>query len=168
MKKRTVSLLALLLLIAQLVSCVRRPVSSSTSGTTDSTSSSSTTSSSTSGSSSTTTSSSSSTSATGTTNGLGPGESTTLPEYSDEKVEYLVCINEVCAKNNTSIAAPDGEYYDYVELYNPGNFPVNLEGFGLSDDPGKPYQSKLPAVILNPDEHLLCFAGRRAAGNPHC
>jgi len=157
MKKRTVSLLALLLLIAQLVSCVRRPVSSSTAGTSDSTSSSSTTSSSTS-SSSTTTSSSSSTSATGTTNGLGPGESTTLPEYSDEKVEYLVCINEVCAKNNTSIAAPDGEYYDYVELYNPGNFPVNLEGFGLSDDPGKPYQSKLPAVILNPDEHLLCFA----------
>ena len=151
MKKRLFSFLALVLLLSQLFSCVVRPPQATGTSATSSTESTTTTAES-------TTSATTTTAATGTTNALGPGQSTTLPEYSDEKVEYLLCINEVCAKNDSIIAAPDGEYYDYIELYNPGNLPVNLEGFGLSDDPGKPYQAKLPAIILQPDEHLLCFA----------
>ena len=151
--KQIVRLIALLLLLSQLFACVRKPIDTMIT-TTEASADTSTSSA------ATTTQSASSTTATSTiantSNSLGP-QSTTSSEYSDEKVEYLVCINEVCAKNAT-IAAPDGEYYDYVELYNPGNIAVNLEGFGLSDDPGKPYQAKLPAIILDPDEHLLCFA----------
>ncbi|MGN1207685.1 MAG: lamin tail domain-containing protein, partial [Eubacteriales bacterium] len=43
-----------------------------------------------------------------------------------------VVINEVASKNDTE-AAPDGGYYDWIELYNGGDETVDLSGWGLSD-----------------------------------
>ncbi|MBO4866563.1 MAG: CotH kinase family protein [Ruminococcus sp.] len=54
-----------------------------------------------------------------------------------------VTINEVCSKN-TTIAAPDGNFYDWVELYNSGNSAVDLSGWGLSDKATKPFKFKIP------------------------
>lgn len=54
-----------------------------------------------------------------------------------------VTINEVCSKN-TTIAAPDGNFYDWVELYNTGDSVVDLSGWGLSDKATKPFKFKIP------------------------
>ena len=43
-----------------------------------------------------------------------------------------VCFNEVCSRNFSSICSDDGQYYDYVELYNPTEHDISLEGYVLS------------------------------------
>lgn len=55
-----------------------------------------------------------------------------------------VCLNEVCTKNSV-LAAPDGGFYDYIELYNAGNTSISLEGYGLSDDSENPFAFQFPS-----------------------
>ena len=44
-----------------------------------------------------------------------------------------VRFNEVCSRNFSSIcSSEDGEYYDYLELYNPTEHDISLEGYALS------------------------------------
>ena len=43
-----------------------------------------------------------------------------------------VTINEVCPKN-TTYASPDGNYYDWIELYNGSGSSVDVGGWGISD-----------------------------------
>lgn len=45
-----------------------------------------------------------------------------------------ILINEFLASNQTINADEDGDFEDWIELYNNGDEAVNLEGFGLSDD----------------------------------
>lgn len=54
-----------------------------------------------------------------------------------------VTINEVCTKN-TTYAAPDGGFYDWVELYNGSSGAVDISGWGLSDKDTKPYRFTFP------------------------
>jgi spore coat protein H len=44
-----------------------------------------------------------------------------------------VLINELMARNDSTIADEDGEYDDWVELYNPNNYTVDLSGKFLTD-----------------------------------
>jgi hypothetical protein len=37
-------------------------------------------------------------------------------------------INEVMASHRSTIKDNEGDYPDWVEIYNPGNIPVNLDG----------------------------------------
>ena len=62
---------------------------------------------------------------------------TALPPMSVSAAGTVV-INEVCTKN-TTLAASDGQFYDYVELYNTGSSPVSLAGYGLTDDAAQPF-----------------------------
>ncbi len=55
-----------------------------------------------------------------------------------------VVINEVLAANGHSLADPQGEYDDWIELYNRGNTPVNLGGMYLTDDPAEPRKWQFP------------------------
>ena len=68
-----------------------------------------------------------------------------------------VVINEVCAKNKKSLKDADGDYSDWVELYNPSSKAVNLEGAGLSDDAGKPLKWTFPSVNIQPKGYLIVF-----------
>ena len=73
-----------------------------------------------------------------------------------------VCINEVCAKNST-FAAADGAFYDWVELYNGGSSSVNLSGYGLSDDAERPYRFTIPeGIVLNSGQRLVIFCNSTA------
>ena len=60
-----------------------------------------------------------------------------------------VVINEVCTKNST-VPASDGQFYDFVELYNPTNSAVSVAGFGLSDDAADPMKYTLPQSATVP------------------
>ncbi|MBR6581432.1 MAG: CotH kinase family protein [Ruminococcus sp.] len=53
-------------------------------------------------------------------------------------------INEICAKNSTH-TAPDGNCYDWIELYNPNSSAVDLSGCGLSDKDSEPFKFTFPS-----------------------
>ncbi|MBM4026308.1 MAG: hypothetical protein FJ280_13035 [Planctomycetes bacterium] len=55
-----------------------------------------------------------------------------------------VVINEVLASNNRSGTDPQGEYEDWIELYNRGSTPVNVGGMYLTDDPDEPTKWQFP------------------------
>ncbi|MFC1538491.1 CotH kinase family protein [Candidatus Latescibacterota bacterium] len=67
-------------------------------------------------------------------------------------------INEVMSSNSSVIQDEDGDYPDWIEIYNPEDSPVNLTGYGLSDDPGEPFKWVFPDYSLGAGEYLLIFA----------
>ncbi len=75
-------------------------------------------------------------------------------------------INEVMASNATTIADEDGDFEDWIELYNGGSEPVNLFGWGLSDDYGNPFRWVFPDVSVQPGEFLLVWASGKNRSNP--
>ena len=80
-----------------------------------------------------------------------------------------VAINEFMASNNQAIADDDGDFSDWIELYNPGLAPVSLAGYGLSDNPTMPFRWVFPDVELAPASHLLVWASgkdRAVPGSP--
>ena len=68
-----------------------------------------------------------------------------------------VVINEISASNVAGVSDNDGDYSDWIELYNSGNQSVDLTNYVLTDDPFVPKWT-FPAVSIAPDEHLLVFA----------
>ncbi len=55
-----------------------------------------------------------------------------------------VVINEVLASNGHTVPDSQGEYDDWIELYNRGDAPVNLGGMYLTDDPAEPIKWQFP------------------------
>jgi hypothetical protein len=58
-----------------------------------------------------------------------------------------VVINEVLASNGHTRADPQGEYDDWIELYNQSSAPVNLAGLYLTDDPAEPTTWQFPKDV---------------------
>ncbi len=52
----------------------------------------------------------------------------------------------------------DGDYPDWIEIHNPGEAPIALLGYGLSDDPERPFKWTFPDVSVDPGGELLVFA----------
>jgi hypothetical protein len=76
-----------------------------------------------------------------------------------------VRINEVMASNGDTVADEDGDYEDWIELHNAGHLPLDLEGWGLSDDYDDPFRWTFPAVVLGPGEFLLVWASGKDRTN---
>jgi hypothetical protein len=76
-------------------------------------------------------------------------------------------INEFMADNESGLADEDGEYSDWIEIYNPGHTAVNLGAWALTDDPNDPQKWPFPDVTLGSHDYLVVFASgkdRRATG----
>jgi hypothetical protein len=74
-----------------------------------------------------------------------------------------VVINEVLASNGRCLADPQGEYDDWIELYNPSDFPVDLGGMYLTDDLETPTRWQFPsddavATTIAAHGYLLIWA----------
>lgn len=69
-----------------------------------------------------------------------------------------VVINEFVASNGLGLTDEDGDSSDWIELYNRGDYPVNLSGWSLSDDPTLPEKWSFPNITLASGEYLLVFA----------
>jgi hypothetical protein len=67
-------------------------------------------------------------------------------------------INEFVAANQTGLTDEDGDYSDWIEIYNQGRQSVNLAGWSLTDDPAQPEKWPLPEITLASHEYLLVFA----------
>jgi hypothetical protein len=76
--------------------------------------------------------------------------------------EALV-INEVMADNITTITDNYGQFDDWIEIYNPLNYDVNLAGYFLSDNSENPRRWQVPATFIDSVKvpahgYLLFFA----------
>ena len=70
-----------------------------------------------------------------------------------------ICINEFMTKNETAIADSDGDYSDFIELYNPGSSDVDLSGMFLSDDINDVTKWSFPeGSVIKAGEYLVIFA----------
>lgn len=88
--------------------------------------------------------------------------------FQELKAQQLF-INEFMASNSYTIADDNGDFEDWIELYNQGNSAVNLAGYGLSDDLTEPFRWVFPPVNLQPGSYLLIWASgkdRRVPGSP--
>lgn len=72
-----------------------------------------------------------------------------------------VLFNEHMAFNVMSHADEFGEYSDWIEIINTGSDPLDLSGYGLSDEASEPFRWTFPATFLEPDEPLLLYASGR-------
>ena len=69
-----------------------------------------------------------------------------------------IVINEVMASNSRVLSDKYGAFEDWIELYNAGDEPVNLQGYGLSDDAANPFKWVFPSFTLMPDSFLIVWA----------
>lgn len=74
-----------------------------------------------------------------------------------------VTINEICPKNSI-YTAPDGNCYDWIELYNPTGSSVDLSGWGLTDKQATPYQFTFASgTTIGANQRLVVFCDSKAA-----
>ncbi|RMG85795.1 MAG: T9SS C-terminal target domain-containing protein, partial [Bacteroidetes bacterium] len=68
-------------------------------------------------------------------------------------------INELMASNDATVADQDGEYDDWIELYNNSGSSIDLEGYFLSDDAADLTKWAFPAgTILDGNSYLIVWA----------
>ena len=72
-----------------------------------------------------------------------------------------VIITEFMASNEITLADEDGNYPDWVELYNSGATEIDLDGYYLTDDSDDLSQWRLPAVMLAAENYLVVFASSK-------
>ncbi|TVQ92246.1 MAG: T9SS C-terminal target domain-containing protein [Bacteroidetes bacterium] len=77
-----------------------------------------------------------------------------------------IAINEFMASNATTIADEDGDYEDWIELYNYGVENIDLTGWGLSDDYTNPMKWVFPEVTIGAGEYLLVWASGKDKTEP--
>jgi hypothetical protein len=77
--------------------------------------------------------------------------------YPFAETKGQVLINEVSSANFTGLADEDGDYEDWIELYNAGNFPVNLKDWVLTDNPDRPKSGGFPRYSSNQMATCWCL-----------
>src|SRR5438552_1728227 len=72
-----------------------------------------------------------------------------------------VLISEFMALNNTTLTDQDGQYSDWIELYNSGLDTVNLDGWYLTDNATNLTNWRFPSTDLFPGGYLVVFASNK-------
>ena len=90
------------------------------------------------------------------------------PERAEKEFHQLpvvsgLVINEIMAGNLSSVADQNGEYDDWVELYNGNNFSLNLNGYYLSDNENDLTKWSFPNVTIPANGYLIVWCD--TAGN---
>ncbi|EON78317.1 hypothetical protein ADIS_1180 [Lunatimonas lonarensis] len=67
-------------------------------------------------------------------------------------------INEIMSSNATTLQDNDGDFSDWIEIYNASEQILNLEGYQLSDNPSNPSKWVFPRVEISPKGFLLVWA----------
>ncbi len=73
-----------------------------------------------------------------------------------------VFVNEYSAANWKLMPDNYGKYEDWIELYNPSDIPVNIGGWGLTDDDGELQKWQFPAGTIVPETgYLIVWCSKR-------
>ena len=70
-------------------------------------------------------------------------------------------INEVMSSNGSTLMDEDGDYPDWIELYNSGDAALNLNGYSLTDDINAPRKWIFPEILIEPHKYLTIFASNK-------
>src|SRR5512133_308874 len=76
-------------------------------------------------------------------------------------------INEFLSLNQAGIKDEDGDFSDWIEIYNPTQEDIDLFNWALTDNKGQPRMWLFPDMTLGKGKYLLIFASgknRRKAG----
>jgi len=76
-----------------------------------------------------------------------------------------VVISEFMASNKETLKDEDGDFSDWVELYNDETTAVNLNGWGLSDNASNLAKWRIPAVTIPGKGFLIIFASSKNRTN---
>lgn len=74
-----------------------------------------------------------------------------------QRAHSPVIINEVMASNTLTLRDEDGDYSDWVEIYNSSTETIDLTGWGLSDTEASPKQWEFPDAQIAPGGYLVVF-----------
>lgn len=92
-----------------------------------------------------------------------PGLSNTTENYLalHQVVENSpVVLSEIMSVNTSTYADENGQYHDYIELYNRSGEAVDLSGWYLTDDPQNLRKWRFPACSLGSGEYMVVFASK--------
>lgn len=67
-------------------------------------------------------------------------------------------LNEIQASNRADIVDEDGDYPDWIELFNSGRDTLDLTGYTISDRPDDTSKWRFPTVIIPPRHFQVIFA----------
>jgi len=81
-------------------------------------------------------------------------------------LQPILVINEFLASNDDNIQDEAGDYDDWIEIFNPGDATVDLEGMHLSDDLTESTQWTFPSVTLDPGEFLIVWCDDEPEDGP--
>ncbi len=113
-----------------------------------------------------------------------PNTAEGLAAYTESKAvlkgsaESVVRVTEFMASNGSSFRGPNGDYGDWIELYNNSDKTVDLTGYCLSDDASKPHKfefttyndanGQATAVTIAPYSYLLVYSTDVAVDGAVC
>ncbi len=72
-----------------------------------------------------------------------------------------IVVTELMAANSVTLADEDGVFSDWIELYNPTNTTVSLDGWFLTDSASNRTKWRFPAASIAPGEYLIVFASNK-------
>ncbi len=78
--------------------------------------------------------------------------------FNQINLAQQVYINELMSSNSYVLSDEDGDYSDWIEIFNAQDTAVNLQGYGISDSKSNPFKWIFPSVVIEPKQHLLIFA----------
>ncbi|WP_167607156.1 chitobiase/beta-hexosaminidase C-terminal domain-containing protein [Maribellus sediminis] len=78
-----------------------------------------------------------------------------------------VLINEFMASNSATLADEDGDFSDWIELYNPGDEAINLKNWYLTDKADNLPKWDFPSITLGAGEYLVVFASEKKRNDPN-
>ncbi|MDP6527236.1 MAG: lamin tail domain-containing protein, partial [Kiritimatiellia bacterium] len=84
-----------------------------------------------------------------------------IPVFADSLV-----INEFLAVNNSILADENGDFSDWIEIYNGSTNTVDLDGWFLTDNADNLDKWRIPNVSLSTGEYLVVFASNKDRDNP--
>ena len=89
-----------------------------------------------------------------------------------DSLNAQIYINEIMAKNDNVIADENGDFDDWVELYNAGTTPVNIAGYYFSENLTDPTFWEIPntdptATTIPAGGYLLIWADEDTEDGPH-
>ena len=73
-------------------------------------------------------------------------------------IGQTIQINEIVSTNGTVLYDEDGDTPDWFELYNTSGQEINLNGYGITDDPSDLSMWVFPFIVLEPNGFLVIFA----------
>lgn len=79
------------------------------------------------------------------------------PEAEELSVPQTLIISELMPDNKSTLADGEGRFFDWIELYNSGDEPAELEGLRLNNGKGS---VELPPVSVGAGEYRLFFCAK--------